>query len=454
MLVNRLSSDMRDGLLPVALIDDDPGKQGMSISGVRVCGKVENIPEVAEAVHASDIVIAIPSADEKLLKKIYDKCIETKCTVKIFQSVVDVQNYLAGDKRALRDVSIEDLLFRDTVKTDMSAVFEFLIGKTVLVTGGAGSIGSEICNQVLEHGCKKLVIFDIDENGVFRLNENLRPKYGEDRYVICFGSVRDKDCLAHVFAEHRPDIVFHAAAHKHVPIMELNPAEAVKNNVFGTRNVITLCSEFSVKKFVLISTDKAVNPTNVMGATKRLCELLVHTMNGAGGCEMAAVRFGNVLGSNGSVIPLFKKQIADGGPVTVTHRDMRRYFMTIPEAVSLVLTAGALAKGGELFVLDMGTPVKIYDLAENLIRLSGLTPGEDIEIKITGLRPGEKLFEELSLDSESVEKTQHSKIFVLHSTPIDKPALDDAVDKIHDLALKNGDTAELRKLLFDTISQY
>lgn len=452
-LVKSLLDGMQEDLYPVALVDDDPAKQGASISGVRVCGTIDQVAGVSQAYGAQEIIVAIPSADKQTRAVIYEKCLTAHLPVRMFQSMVDMENYLAGDRKALRDVSIEDLLFRDTVQTDMAPVFAFLRGKTVLVTGGAGSIGSEICRQVLQHGCARLVIFDFHENGMFALNEELKQRFDPARYVLCIGSIREKHRLQEVFSRYQPEVVFHAAAHKHVPMMEINPAEAVKNNVGGTLNVLACCAEYHVKRFVLISTDKAVHPANVMGATKRLSELMVQMMNGRGGCEMAAVRFGNVLGSNGSVIPLFKKQIAAGGPVTVTHRDMKRYFMTISEAVSLVLSAGALAHGGELFVLDMGQPVKIYDLAETLIRLSGLEPGKDIEIRITGLRPGEKLFEELALDSESVDTTSHEKIFIVHTDKVDAARLAGQISDLLDEAGRNDDPAALHDKLFEIIGE-
>ena len=414
VVIRRLQDSPLEGVYPVAVMDDDPEKIGRTVCGVRIWGPISQVDKVCEQYGAKQIVIAIPTATESELNRIYNECNRAKIPVKLFQSVVDIENYFKGDRKALRNISLEDLLFRDSVKPDMSAVYAFLRGKCVMVTGGAGSIGSEICRQVLEHGCRELVIFDIHENGLFALNEELKEKFSPERYHLCIGSIRDKERVTELMKRYRPEIVLHAAAHKHVPMMELNPLEAIKNNVFGTRNVIECCVENQVGRFILISTDKAVNPANIMGATKRMAELLVQSMNGRGGCEMAAVRFGNVLGSNGSVVPTFRKQIAAGGPVTVTDKEMQRYFMTIPEAVSLVLSAGTLAKGGEIFVLDMGKPVKIYDLACNMIRLSGLEPGVDIEIKIVGLRPGEKLFEEIALDSESVDKTSHEKIFVMH----------------------------------------
>lgn len=413
VVIRRLQDSPMEGFYPVALVDDDRNKIGRRISGIPVAGSIDHVGKICDKYGAKQIVIAIPTATESQLNRIHNICASTKLPVKLFQNVNDIDEYFRGNWKALRDISIEDLLFRDTVKPNMIPVYEFLKGKCVLVTGGVGSIGSEICRQVLKHGCSHLVIFDIYENGLFALNEELKELYPADRYSLCVGSVRDQKRLAELMEQYHPDIVFHAAAHKHVPMMELNPMEAIKNNVFGTKYVMEACLAYGVKRFILISTDKAVNPTNIMGATKRMAELLVQSMNGQGGCEMAAVRFGNVLGSNGSVVPTFRKQIEAGGPVTVTDKEMRRYFMTIPEAVSLVLSAGTLAKGGEIFVLDMGKPIKIYDLACSMIRLAGYEPEKDIPIKIIGLRPGEKLFEEIALDGESVDATSHQQIFVM-----------------------------------------
>lgn len=454
IVAKRFRDNVFDGCNPVAFLDDDPKKRGLRIAGVPVVGASSELVRVMKLTGADEVIIAIPSIDTEHLQRIHAFCAEAKCPVKLFRSVVEADSILSGGQPLIQDVSIEDLLFRETVHADMRPVYEFLVGKTVLVTGGAGSIGSELCRQVLAHGCASLIIFDIHENGLFELNEELKSRFEVGRYVLCVGSVRDSERLASVFLQYQPDVVIHAAAHKHVPMMELNPGEAVKNNIVGTRNVINCCIEYQVKRFVLISTDKAVNPTNVMGATKRAAELLVQSMNGRGGCEMAAVRFGNVLGSNGSVIPLFKKQIAAGGPVTVTHPDMMRYFMTIPEAVSLVLSAGVLAVGGELFVLDMGHPVKIYDLAKSLITLSGHVPDKDIPIKITGLRPGEKMFEEIALSSESVDATCHEKIFIIHARPFDINAFEAEVDKVIALAVKHYDSAIVRRELLALISRY
>ncbi len=450
MLIHMLTTRRDMCLYPVAVVDDDPSKKMMTLSGVRVLGNTSDIEKIAKERRADEIIIAIPSASSTQLKDIFEKCKGAEIPVKSFGSLLDFQDFMSGSRKSLKNLSIEDLLFRDSIKTDMSAVSEYISGKSVLVTGGAGSIGSEICRQVLEYGCRYLVIMDINENGLFFLQNDLLAKYEQERFCVRVGSVRDKVRMDYLFKSHKFDIVFHAAAHKHVPLMEDNVFEAVKNNVFGTKNTIECCIENGTERFVLISTDKAVNPTNIMGATKRAAELLVQRYNGRG-CELSAVRFGNVLGSNGSVIPIFKKQIEAGGPVTVTHRDIMRYFMTIPEAVSLVLNAGVKAKGGEVFVLDMGEPVSIYDLACNMIELAGLKLHRDIEIEITGLRPGEKMFEELKLDSESYTRTDHDKIFIMHTNePNDK--VDADIENLDDLLNRDSGEEALRSALFETIS--
>lgn len=438
-------------LNPVCILDDDKKKHKSTIFGVKVAGEIAEAKLYAEKYGATQFFIAIPSVKDDELKKIINKLLKTGLPVKILQDAVDVLEYNQGNEKALKDVSIEDLLFRESVQTDNEISRSLIENKVVLVTGGAGSIGSELCRQILENNAKHLVIFDINENGMFELNEELKTQY-LSRFTMCIGSVRDKKRLSNVFEKYSPQIVFHAAAHKHVPMMEINPFEAVKNNVLGTRNVILQAKKCESEKFVLISTDKAVNPTNVMGATKRTCELLVKTYSSEQ-TEMVAVRFGNVLGSNGSVIPLFKKQIASGGPVTVTDKEMTRYFMTIKEAVSLVLSAGTLANKSELFVLDMGKPVKIYELAQMLIKLSGRVPFDEIDIKIMGLRDGEKLFEELNLESESVDKTAHEKIFVVKDNGLDKDFILSQIEKIEEIVTVENDEEKLKTLLFETINE-
>ncbi len=450
MLIHMIATRPDMKISPVAVVDDDRSKYHLTISGVKVCGTTDDIAAVAKAHKVSEIIIAIPSAKSGELKAIFDKCKGLGLPIRSFATISDFHDFMSGTQSSLKNISIEDLLFRDSIETDMSVVSEYIEGKSVLVTGGAGSIGSEICRQVLKYGCRHLVIMDINENGLFYLQNELLEKYPEERFCARIGSIRDKVRMDYLFKRHKFDIVFHAAAHKHVPMMESNIFEAVKNNVFGTKNVIECCIENGTERFVLISTDKAVNPTNVMGATKRMAELLVRHYNGRG-CELAAVRFGNVLGSNGSVIPIFRKQIEAGGPVTVTDRNIMRYFMTIPEAVSLVLNAGVSAEGGEVFVLDMGEPVNIYDLACNMIELAGFRVNEDIEIKITGLRPGEKMFEELLLEDESFTRTSNNKIFIMH----DDTAVDNVVDNISKLdELINSDCGDgtLKSALFESIS--
>ena len=453
MLIKRLLENPQESFYPVAVCDGDKSKHGMRIAGIPIVGGLDRMAGAVRKYNISEVIIAIPSIRSEQVSEIYEVCKTLGVRLRIFKDAVNFQNFV-NDKPAIRDVSIEDLLFRKSVHTDMQDVIDFISGKTIMVTGGAGSIGSELCRQALLHGCKKLIIFDIHENGLFEINEEFKQRFDPSRYVLILGSVRDRKRVDQVIAEYKPDIVYHAAAHKHVPMMEINPIEAVKNNIFGTKNMLESCIVGGVKRFILISTDKAVNPTNIMGATKRMAELLVKSYAGCG-CECVAVRFGNVLGSNGSVIPTFKRQIAAGGPVTVTHRDMTRYFMTIPEAVSLVMKTGTIAKGGEIFVLDMGQPVKIYDLATDLIRLSGLEPGVDIKIVETGLRPGEKLYEELVQDSESVDSTSHEKIFVMRGTEVDPTDFHHRVSELYKTVTGPApDPEAVHDTVFDIISGY
>ncbi|MGC4018013.1 MAG: nucleoside-diphosphate sugar epimerase/dehydratase [Muricomes sp.] len=394
------------------VIDDNPRKHGTYIHGVKVVGGRNDILKYADKYRINEIIIAIPSADKREIQKILEVCQKVPdCELKILPGVYQLVN---GDVSVskLRNVEIEDLLGRDPIQITMEKIGRYVSGKIVLVTGGGGSIGSELCRQIAANGVKQLIIFDIYENNAYEIQQELKAQYPNLDLVVLIGSVRNGRKLNSVFSKYRPDIVYHAAAHKHVPLMEDSPNEAIKNNVFGTYKVALAADRYSVEKFVLISTDKAVNPTNIMGASKRMCEMIIQVFSKRSKTEYVAVRFGNVLGSNGSVIPLFKKQIEAGGPVTVTHPDIIRYFMTIPEAVSLVLQAGASAKGGEIFVLDMGQPVKIVDLAKNLIQLSGYTLGVDIDIQYTGLRPGEKLYEELLMAEEGLESTENQKIHI------------------------------------------
>ena len=399
-------------LRPVGVIDDDKSKQGRTLHGVDVVGTRHDIVRVVEEKNVDEILVSIPSMNGKEMKQILDICQKTPCKLKTMPGLYQLINGEV-DIRKIRDVEIEDLLGRDPVETNLEEISNFIHGKVVLVTGGGGSIGSELCRQIASFNPKTLIIVDIYENSAYDIQNELKEMYGKglDLKVI-IASVRDFSRIRQIFKQYHPQIVYHAAAHKHVPLMEASPQEAIKNNVFGTLNVAKCAHEFKVSRFVLISTDKAVNPTNIMGASKRLAEMIIQSLNEHSRCEYVAVRFGNVLGSNGSVIPLFKRQIENGGPITVTHPDIIRYFMTIPEAVELVLQAGAMARGGEVFVLDMGEPVKIVDLAKGLIRLSGLELGKDIDIKYTGLRPGEKMFEELLLSEEGLLKTANKKIFI------------------------------------------
>lgn len=398
-------------MVPVGIIDDDKSKHGLSIYGVRVLGGREKIPYIVEAKKVEEIIIAMPSVDRREVKKIADICSATKCKVKIVPGIYELLNGKV-DVRKIRDIRIEDLLGREPVRININAAKEYLKGKKVLVTGAGGSIGSELVRQVARFEPELLLLFDISENNIFDLEHQLKTYFPKQKYIPIIGSIRDVAKVEAVMAKYRPDVVFHAAAHKHVPLMELNPMEAIKNNVFGTLYVAEAAKKYKAERFILISTDKAVNPKNVMGASKRVAEIIIQMMAKSGDTRFAAVRFGNVLGSAGSVIPLFKKQIEAGGPVTVTHPEVTRYFMTIPEAVQLVIQAGAMAEGGEIFVLDMGEPVKILDLATEMIKLSGLEPGKDIKIEFIGLRPGEKLHEELFYDKEDVIKTQCEKIYL------------------------------------------
>lgn len=412
ILIKELKNHAELKLEPVVIIDDDKWKHRSEINGIPVAGGRHSITDVVQKYNIDQIIIAIPSARKSDMSDIIRICKQTKCMLKTLPGVYEIINEKVSIKH-IRDVSIEDLLGREEIKLDNDKIAGYLKNETVLVTGGGGSIGSELCRQIAMFEPKKLVIFDIYENSAYDLQNELIRTYGNKFDLeVLIGSVREKERLRQVFQKYRPGVVFHAAAHKHVPLMERNPSEAIKNNVLGTLNTAQCADEFGVKKFVLISTDKAVNPTNIMGASKRMAEMIVQSLDKISNTEFVAVRFGNVLGSNGSVIPLFKRQIALGGPVTITHPDIIRYFMTIPEAARLVIQAGAMAKGGEIFVLDMGEPVKIVDLAKDLIRLSGLEPDVDIKLVYTGLRPGEKLYEELLMAEEGLLRTENSKIYI------------------------------------------
>ena len=411
MIIKELKSSKYLNQKVVCVIDDNPSKKGKYIHGIRIVGGRDMIQEAAKKYDAEEIILAIPSAGNKATRDILRICNLTDCKLKILPGMYQLINDEVGVSN-LREVSIEDLLGRDAINIDMESVGQYVSNKRVLVTGGGGSIGSELCRQIAAHNPKLLIIFDIYENNAYEIQQELIRKYPNLKLEVLIGSVRNTSRIESVMEYYRPEVVFHAAAHKHVPLMEDSPNEAIKNNVFGTYKTARAADKYGVKKFVLISTDKAVNPTNIMGASKRMCEMIVQTFSKYSRTEYVIVRFGNVLGSNGSVIPLFKQQMEAGGPVTVTHPDIIRYFMTIPEAVSLVLQAGAYAHGGEIFVLDMGEPIKIADLAKNLIRLSGYTLGVNMEIKYTGLRPGEKLYEELLTKEEGLQKTANDLIFI------------------------------------------
>lgn len=407
---------------PICIVDDDLTKKGLRVQGVPVRGTISDIPELVRKYHIMEIVIAITTLKGDRLSEIINLCNSTHCRVRMLsdpQAVDENGNPVAA---GFRELNTADFLSRDEIQLNNAQISEYLHDKVVLVTGGGGSIGSELCRQIMRYQPRRLLIFDIYENCAYELETELRNKYGADAPVVTLvGSIRDKERLDEVFDSYQPSVVFHAAAHKHVPLMEISPAEAVKNNVFGTKNLLTSAAEHGVERFVQLSTDKAVNPTNVMGCTKRLCEMLIQSFDSGTDMKCMAVRFGNVLGSHGSVIPLFEEQIKRGGPVTITHPEIVRYFMTITEAAQLVLQAGGLAKGGSIYVLDMGKPVKIMDLANRLIRFYGYEPGVNMEVKITGLRPGEKLYEELLMDTEQdkMRKTAHDKIFIAPPMQID-----------------------------------
>lgn len=412
MIINELKENPQLKKVPVGIIDDDINKIGRVIHNVKILGNTSQVKEIVEKENVDEIILAMANVDKARKSEIINICKETKCKLKTIPGIYEIIDGKVDIKK-IRDVDIEDLLGREPIKVNMEEMSGYIEERTVLVTGGGGSIGSELCRQIASFNPKHLIIVDNYENNAYAIQQELIRRYeGKLNLSTIIASIREYKRMDEIFNEYKPDVVFHAAAHKHVPLMENSPSEAIKNNIFGTLNVARLADAYKVKRMVLISTDKAVNPTNIMGATKRAAEMIIQTINKNSETEFVAVRFGNVLGSNGSVIPLFKKQIAEGGPVTITHPDIIRYFMTIPEAVQLVLQAGAMAKGGEIFILDMGEPVKIVDLANNLIRLSGFEPGVDIKIEYSGLRPGEKLYEELLMSEEGLTKTANSKIFI------------------------------------------
>lgn len=433
------------------IVDREPSKWGKRLLGVPIIGDVSEIPEAVEKYQIKKILITIPSANRQAIRKIVEICQTTPCEINILPGIYQLIDGEIVTSR-LRNVKIEDLLEREPVRVDLDAILGYIQGKTVLVTGGGGSIGSEICRQLAGHGVGKLIIFDIYENNAYSIQKQLEWEYPSLDMEVLIGSVRNESRVEDVFKTYHPEIVFHAAAHKHVPLMEDSPNEAIKNNVIGTYLTAQMASRYHASKFILISTDKAVNPTNIMGASKRLCEMVIQMIGKRSATEFAAVRFGNVLGSNGSVIPLFRRQIEHGGPVTVTHPDIIRYFMTIPEAVSLVLEAGAYAKNGEIFVLNMGEPVKIDDLARNMIRLSGYEPDVDIMIKYTGLRPGEKLYEELLMNEEGMKTTENDRIFVGRQIAFDEETFEQSLHELEQAS--NSESRKIREIVHRTVPEY
>ncbi len=450
-IIRELQTTNKVEIVPVAALDDDPMKRNLTILGVKVVGTVDDVEAVVKKYKATRIFVTMPSASPKTLSTVLKKCQKAGVPV---QKLPGLYQLAAGTVSVskMRDVEVSDLLGRDQIKVNLDEIMDYLEDEVVLVTGGGGSIGSELCRQIATKRPRQLIIFDIYENNAYDIEQELKRKYPALNLLALIGSVRDEGKIESVFQKYKPTIVFNAAAHKHVPLMETSPCEAVKNNVFGTLNVARAADRHGALRFVQISTDKAVNPTNVMGATKRICEMIIQTVGRHSSTNFVAVRFGNVLGSNGSVIPLFKRQIAEGGPVTVTHKDIIRYFMTIPEAVSLVLQAGAYAKGGEIYVLDMGEQVRIYDLAENLIRLSGYEPGVDIDIVCTGLRPGEKLYEERLMDEEGMLKTANESISIGKPLDIDEDVFFTKLDALK--AAAYNETEKMKELVHDLVPTY
>lgn len=451
MIIKELLNSTHVNKTVKCIIDDAEDKLGRYIHGIRVVGNRNSILKNVEKYEINEIIIAMPSVSRKVISEIVSICKEAECKLNILPGIYQLVNGEVSTAQ-LRSVDVEDLLGRDPISVDLDSIMSYVKDKVVLVTGGGGSIGSELCRQIASHKPKQLIIVDIYENNAYDIQQELLRRYPNLNLITLIASVRNTKRMNLIFEEYRPNIVYHAAAHKHVPLMEDSPNEAVKNNVFGTLKIVQASERYGVEKFVLISTDKAVNPTNIMGATKRICEMIIQAYNKCAKTDYVAVRFGNVLGSNGSVIPLFKKQIEAGGPVTVTHPDIIRYFMTIPEAVSLVLQAGAYAKGGEIFILDMGEPVKILDLAKNLIRLSGYVPGEDIEIKFTGLRSGEKLFEELLLEEEGLMETQNSKIHIGKPINFDEEKFYTQLDELYHACTEESEY--IREMVSDIVGTY
>ena len=453
MVINELYDNPQLNKVPVAVVDDDVNKIGRLMHGVPILDTTHEIESIVEKMKIDEIIFSIASANNEAKQKILNRCNQTNFKVKTIPGIYEIIDGKVDIKK-IRDVEIKDLLGRKPIEVDINKISNYITDKVVLVTGGGGSIGSELCRQIASNNPKMLVLVDIYENNAYEIEQELLRTYKENiNLKTIIASIRDKNRMDKVFEQYKPDVVFHAAAHKHVPLMEVSPGEAIKNNIFGTKNIAELAHKYEVSRFVLISTDKAVNPTNIMGATKRATEMIIQTMNESSKTEFVAVRFGNVLGSNGSVIPLFKKQIEEGGPITVTHPEIIRYFMTIPEAVQLVIQAGAMAKGGEIFILDMGQPVKILDLATNLIKLSGLEPGVDIKINYSGLRPGEKLYEELLMAEEGILETYHEKIFIGKPIDLDKESLNLKLNKLKEI-IKNEETDLIEPLMKEIVPTY
>lgn len=454
ILKEMTTSQFVDGYI-VCFVDDDKNKVGKILNGIPIAGNRDDIPELVEKFKVDEIYIAMPSASAKQRKDIIEVCRQTECSIKILPGIYQLLNGEVSISK-LRKVEIEDLLGREPIKVNLDEIMGYVNNKVILVTGGGGSIGSELCRQIVAHNPKQLIIFDVYENNAYDIQQELKDRYSELNLVVLIGSVRNTHRIESIFEKYRPNIVYHAAAHKHVPLMEDSPNEAIKNNVFGTYKTVMAADKYGTERFVLISTDKAVNPTNIMGASKRMCEMIIQMFNNNSKTDFVAVRFGNVLGSNGSVIPLFKKQIEQGGPVSVTHKDIVRYFMTIPEAVSLVLQAGAYAKGGEIFILDMGEPVRILDLAENLIRLSGYVPYEDIQIEFTGLRPGEKLYEELLMGEEGMQNTPNKLIHIGKPIEFDQAWFKEQLNRLSKLAEQDSENIrhEVKKIVSTYMDEY
>ena len=431
-IIKTINSTLKGQYEIIGIIDDNKKRTGYSVAGVRIIGTRDDIIKISEANNVDEIFFTIVNIDNKNKKEILEICSKTNAKVKILPSLTELiteENLY----NSLRDVGIEDLLGREPVQLDNQNIKSLIHNNVVLVTGAGGSIGSELCRQIMLHNPKQILLLDNYENSLYDIELELKTTHPNNDIRAIVANIRENERLDTIFETYKPEIVFHAAAHKHVPLMENNPTEAIKNNVFGTYNLVNCSDKYNVRRFILISTDKAVNPTNIMGATKRLCEMIIQAKNRESQTEYVAVRFGNVLGSNGSVIPLFKKQLAHGGPLTVTHKEITRFFMTIPEAVALVLQAITYAEGGEIFVLDMGEPVKIYDLAKSLIELSGYTLGEDMEIEITGMRPGEKLYEELLMNEENLEATKHEKIYITQSMNFTMDDIEVKLDMFRDI---------------------